>query len=303
MGRAVLLLHNADKPEVADALPEVRRLVASAGGRVVAEHAAMVDGALTDARGAELVVVLGGDGTLLTQAQRCAALDLPMLGVNLGHVGYLAEFDLPALREQAGDLFCSGPLRLVERAMLVASVARASPSSPPIGARTGLNDCVVTAGPPFRMIALSISIDAQPGPTVSGDGLIVATPVGTTAYNASAGGPIIAPDVRALAITPIAAHSLSFRPVVVSGSSTVDLTLLRVNSAPTREGGAQPGGQGEGTTLVVDGQLVGRLFQGDRVAIRLAERPLRFVQNPRSQYWQTLIRKMNWATPPQSRTA
>ncbi len=287
---------------MADALPEVRRLVSAAGGRVASEQTALVDGPLNDARGAELVVVLGGDGTLLTQAQRCAALGLPMLGVNLGHVGYLAEFDLPALREQAGELFCSKPLRLVERAMLVASVARASGSSPPIGLRTALNDCVVTAGPPFRMIAMSISIDGQPGPTISGDGLIVATPVGTTAYNASAGGPIIAPDVRALAITPIAAHSLSFRPVVVAGSSTVELTLLRVNSAPQRDGAAA-GGQGEGTTLVVDGQLVGRLYQGDRVTIRLAERPLRFVQNPRSQYWQTLIRKMNWATPPQSRTA
>ncbi len=296
MGRAVLLLFNPDKPEVASALPEVRQLVSAAGGRVVGEHAAPVDGPLADARGAEIVVVLGGDGTLLTQSQRCVALGLPLLGVNLGHVGYLAEFDLPALREQAKDLFCSGPLRTVDRAMLAASVQRCAESSPPIAPRTALNDCVVTAGPPFRMIALRMSIDGQPGPTVTGDGLIVATPVGTTAYNASAGGPIIAPDVRALAVTPIAAHSLSFRPVVVAGSSTVELTMVRVN-------GPRDSAQGEGTTLVVDGQLVGRLHQGDKVTIRLADRPLRFIQNPRSQYWQTLIRKMNWAAPPQSRTA
>ncbi len=304
MGRAVLLLHNADKPEVAAALPEVRQLVQRAGGRVVAEQVALVDGPLTDGRGADLVVVLGGDGTLLTQAQRCQPLGLPMLGVNLGHVGYLAEFDMTALREQAGELFCSKPLPLVERAMLAASVVRASAASTPIAPCTGLNDCVVTAGPPYRMIAIGLSIDGQPGPTVTGDGLIVATPVGSTAYNASAGGPIIAPDARALAVTPIAAHSLSFRPVVVSGRSTVELTLVRVNQRPVRESAGGIGGVGsEGTSLVVDGQIVARLEQGDRVTIRLAEAPLRFVKNPRSHYWQTLIRKMNWATPPQTRAS
>ncbi len=154
-----------------------------------------------------------------------------------------------------------------------------------------LNDAVVTAGPPYRMIALTIRIDGQPGPQVAGDGLIVATPIGSTAYNVSAGGPIISPDVSAMVVTPIAPHSLSFRPIVVAGSSTIELTLDRVNDQDDLDG---PAG---GTSLVLDGQLAVRLHAGQRVLIRQNPRQARFVRNPRSSYWHTLIDKMRWAAP------
>jgi len=112
--------------------------------------------------------------------------------------------------------------------------------------------------------------------------------MGSTAYNLSAGGPIIAPDVPALAITPIAPHSLAFRPIVVGERSRVELTMLRCNDA----------GNGQGTTLVLDGQVQAPLHPGDRVEVGMAERTVRHVVNPDTTYWATLIGKLRWASRP-----
>src|SRR5690606_8901839 len=114
-----------------------------------------------------------------------------------------------------------------------------------------LNDCVVTAGPPYRMIELDVYIDGEPGPTLRGDGVIVSTPIGSTAYNVSAGGPIVSPDLDSFTITPHAAHSLAFRPIVVPSSCEIDLHLRKGNDADDG-----------GTTLVLDGQVDTRLQSG-----------------------------------------
>jgi NAD+ kinase len=312
MPRRVLLLVNRAKPEVVEALPEIRAIIQRGGGTIASEQDARLGGlppVLPDARGgsgggagaegssgAELIVVLGGDGTLITQATRCVPLGLPMLGVNLGKLGFLAEFDLDDLRAQARDLFSGhNHLAYQDRALLAVSVERAGvtpPGAPPAwhDAALALNDAVITAGPPFRMVSIGLSIDGQPGPTVLGDGLIVCTPLGSTAYNASAGGPIVAPDARTLTITPIAAHSLAFRPVVVAGGSGIVLTMNRANEV-----------DGGGTSLLLDGQFAGRLSAGDRVHLKLDERTVRLVHNPRRGYWSTLIQKMRWAESPINR--
>lgn len=306
MGRSVLLLVNTDKPDVVAAAPEVRSLI-ERYGRIVAElEADNTQLHERQAAGADLIVVLGGDGTLIAQMRRCVGLGLPMLGVKLGRLGFVAEFDLPDLRAQAADLFNGRPLVVQDRPMLRVLVngadGRADHSpleslSPDAGAPSlsagslALNDAVITAGPPYRMIALTMSIDGQPGPQVAGDGLIVATPMGSTAYNVSAGGPIISPEVSAMVVTPIAPHSLSFRPVVVPGSGTIELTLDRVNDQPDLDG---PAG---GTCLVLDGQMALRLHAGQKVIIRQHSRHAHFVRNPRSSYWRTLIDKMRWGAP------
>lgn len=291
MPRRILLLFNSRKPDVVASLDEVRRII-SAHGTIAAEADAATDSPITNARGADLIVVLGGDGTLLSQSRRCVNLHLPMLGVNLGKLGFMAEFDLAALRDQAAALFDGGPLVLQDRPLIHAAI-HADAHARFEG--LALNDCVVTAGPPYRMISISMRIDGQTGPTVDGDGLIVSTPIGSTAYSVSAGGAIISPDVDALAITPIAAHSLSFRPVVVAGSSTVELVLQRVNDPPA-------GQTGGGTTLVLDGQVLVPLARGERIVLRRNGTPVRFVRNPRSGYWTTLLNKMNWAAPLRGRT-
>jgi NAD+ kinase len=234
--------------------------------------------------------VFGGDGTLISQARRCALPNAAMLGVNMGRLGFLAEFDMPSLREQASTIFGGGSLAIAEFALAAVTVADAKGKVRFEG--MALNEAVITAGPPYRMITLAISIDGQPGPTISGDGVIVSSPLGSTAYNLSAGGPILAPSVDALAITPIAAHSLSVRPVVVAGSSRVQISAVKVNQVD----GSDP--SSHGTTLVLDGQVQTPIMTGDRIVIARHARKVRFVQNPASDYWSRLIGKLNWSVAP-----
>lgn len=308
MSRGVILLSNQSKPDVLAALDEVRRLI-RAHARIVADLDA-TDAPLTSRDGADLIVVLGGDGTLLAQSRRCVSLGLPMLGVNLGKLGFMAEFDVASLRDQAAQLFGAGPLVLQDRPLLHVTVSTAG-ANPQASSGLALNDAVITAGPPFRMISLSMSIDGASGPTVMGDGLIIATPTGSTAYNVSAGGAIVSPDVDAMAITPIAAHSLAFRPIVVAGNSTVEIVLNTVNADPRLERLAVGLPQAErdrvlvgaGTSLVLDGQSSIRLARNDRVIIRKHATPIRFVRNTQGSYWSTLIEKMHWAAPPKLRGA
>jgi len=302
MGRIVLLLVNRDKPDVVSALPEVRSLI-KAHGTLMAEldsHGGPITPEQVD--GADLIMVLGGDGTLMSQSRRCVHLGLPMVGVNLGKLGFMAEFDLPALRAQAASVLDGRPLLVQDRPMLhvrVRPADRAHPQSTTdessLAPELALNDAVITAGPPYRMVTIEIRIDGVQGPTVTGDGLIVSTPIGSTAYNASAGGAIISPDVEAMAMTPVAAQSLAFRPVVVPANSTIELTLASANDDDTLEGLAG------GTSLVLDGQVATRLREGQTVTIYRHTRPVHFVRNPRGSYWTTLITKMKWGAPPATR--
>jgi NAD+ kinase len=228
-----------------------------------------------------------------------------MLGVNLGKLGFMAEFDVASLRAQAPQLFGGAPLHIQDRPLLRVTVSPPDPQHPAppspaadaadetaLARSLALNDAVVTAGPPYRMISVAIRIDGVPGPTITGDGLIVSTPIGSTAYNASAGGAIISPDVHAMAFTPIAAQSLASRPVVVAGSSVIELSIERANDDPDHTG------LSGGTSLVLDGQIATRVHAGQTVTIREHTRRARFVRNPRGSYWNTLITKMRWAAPP-----
>jgi len=282
--RRVLLVLNQNKPEAVAAEAVVREAIASSGTLV---GVAGVDGVTPElAREAELVVALGGDGTLLAIARVLADAPRPLLGVNFGRVGFLSEFDLETFLERApGLLDRDAPLRLSERPMIDAEVVSGDGRVRHTG--HALNDAVVTAGPPFRMIEVEISLGGERGPTTRGDGVIVATPFGSTAYNVSAGGPIVVPDIEALTVTPIAAHSLSFRPIVAPKSARIGLRLRRVNS--TEVGG---------TSLVLDGQQQFRLEEGDEVRLVLGTRTTPLVRNPQWSYWRTLMDKLHWAAPP-----
>jgi NAD+ kinase len=165
------------------------------------------------------------------------------------------------------------------------------------GADTALNEIVVTAGPPYRMIGIDLAIDGRRGPRVTGDGVIISTPMGSTAYNVSAGGPIVAPGLDAHVITPIAAHSLSFRPIVVPSSSRLTLTLVRTNGDDEATDPAET----PGTELMFDGQVHHRVRAGDRIEITRSQGSIPLVINGGVSYWQTLMEKMRWAIPPQPR--
>lgn len=278
----VILLLDHQRAEVAARLGEVRATIEK-HATVSAEVDAAEDLARCPVE-ADLAIVLGGDGTLLSQARRMIACgwDMPMLGVNFGRLGFLAEFDTESLARHAEEVFSGSP-SVRRSTMLSVSVMR---SGNAIAERAAINDAVITAGPPFRMIELSIAIDGAEGPQLSGDGVIVATPVGSTAYNVSAGGPIVAPGVEAMVITPLSPHSLAFRPLVVSSS-----TRLRVD---VRRGNA-------GTALVIDGQEQVDLRAGDGIEVSRHEREVSFITNPDTGYWRILLDKMRWAAPPSYR--
>lgn len=242
---------------------------------------------------ADAILVLGGDGTLLSVARRLGGRPLLVMGVNFGRLGFLASFTASDVREQLELLF-AGRFSVGRRMMLSASIV-------PAGARdidlrdplavanarrftcTALNDAVITAGPPFRMIELDLGTDGDIGVKYFGDGLIVSTPSGSTAYNISAGGPILNPPLEALCITPICPHSLSFRPVVVAADRTV--MVVASNVYP-------------GTTLVCDGQVSTRLERGDAIVVRKYEHDLLLIERPDAGQWSVLAEKLHWAAIP-----
>lgn len=241
---------------------------------------------------ADLVLVLGGDGTLLSSARRMRGRQIPLMGVNFGRLGFLASFtpeELPNYVETA----LQGNLRAHPRMTIEVSVLSHDMGIDPLdhpsvhGARrfgtTALNDAVITAGEPFHMLELEICTDGQTPIRYQGDGAIISTPSGSTAYNISAGGPIISPSVDAMCVTPICPHSLAFRPVVVSPKSTIEIQPLRVNP---------------GTTLICDGQGTTRLNAGDRVIIHRGRHDVLIVENPHHREWRTLAQKLHWAISP-----
>ena len=241
---------------------------------------------------ADLILVLGGDGTLLAVARKLAGRQIPGMGINFGRLGFLADFTPEQFRPRFEQMLKSG-LTISRRSMLEASVlpegslCRFNDPDEVAKARrftaTALNDAVITAGSPFRMIELELSADSETSIRYSGDGVIVATASGSTAYNVSAGGPIISPDVDAMCVTPICPHSLSFRPVVLAMTSTVMVVAKRVNP---------------GTTLICDGQSHTELHGGERVIVRRNPFDVLLVDNPDTKEWHVLAEKLQWAVGP-----
>ena len=227
----------------------------------------------------DLVLVLGGDGTLLGMAGRIgqAGVDIPILGVNFGGLGFLTEVTLPELYSTL-EATLNGTAQTDERMTMRASTLRDRAS---FDDRVVLNDVVLTQGPLSRIIDLSVTVDDQFVTRVRADGLIVSSPTGSTAYNLAAGGPILHPQVDGLVITPIAAHTLTNRPLVVPGSSEVRV---------------QPHMDGSRDEVYVtfDGQFGFRLMEHDVVSVRRGDRPIRLIRETARSYFEVLREKLKW---------
>ena len=227
----------------------------------------------------DLVVVLGGDGTLLAMATRIAesGRDIPLLGVNFGSLGFLTETRIDELYATL-DAAISGTAELDDRAMLSAEAFRAGDR---FDSRIVLNDVVFTKAALSRIIELVVSVSSGTVTKVKADGLIVASATGSTAYNLAAGGPIVHPRVDALVLTPIAPHTLTNRPIVIPGAEVVEV---------------RPYGDGSSEDVFVtyDGQSGYPLQPGDFVRIRRSERHLRLVKAPARNYFDLLREKLKW---------
>jgi NAD+ kinase len=227
----------------------------------------------------DLIVVLGGDGTLLSIADRIgqAGQDTPILGVNFGSLGFLTEIRIDELFETLEKLV-NGMVTYDERLMLTATASRRGQED---DTRIVLNDVVFTKGALSRMIELSVYVSGRFVTRVKADGLIVASATGSTAYNLAAGGPIVHPSVNALLLTPIAPHTLTHRPVVIPGTEEVEVH-------PHAPGGS------EDVFVTYDGQYGYPVHEGDVIRVKNAERVLRLVKAPSRGYFELLREKLKW---------
>lgn len=230
-------------------------------------------------RACDTVIVMGGDGTLIGMAGRIAHanVDVPIIGVNFGSLGFLTEITLPELYPTL-EAVLAGHASMDERMMLHAETVR---DGQVIADRIVLNDVVITRAALSRIIELSVAVDGNPVMQVRADGLIVATPTGSTAYNLAAGGPIAHPAVDAVLLTPIAPHMLTNRPLVIPGGSQIAV-------APKFDGSDNE------VIVTFDGQSGHSVEANDEVRIRRAVRPLRLVRASTRSYFDVLRQKLKW---------
>jgi NAD+ kinase len=230
------------------------------------------------AAGVEMVLVLGGDGTLLSMADCIGEADsgIPILGVNFGSLGFLTEVTLPELYP-ALEAALDGRAHVENRMMLHSTTMREGKT---FARLIALNDAVITKGARSRMIDLSVSAGDQLVTRVKADGLIIATPTGSTAYNLAAGGPIVQPTVDAIILTPIAPHTLTNRPVVIPATSAVRV---------------QPNMEARDEVFATfDGQAGFQLQAGDEITVRRADATLRLIRPSTRSYFEVLRTKLKW---------
>ena len=274
------------KPDAAEAQRVVRQLVEWLGARgltvvleketaALATSASVTSASKSDLPGqVDALIVLGGDGTLLSMARAVGDLGVPILGVNLGGLGFLTATTLEEMLPALEGLL-AGSLAVEERMMLAARVVR---GGQPTGDYIALNDVVITKSAMSRIIDLAVSVDGRHATAYRADGLIISTPTGSTAYNLSAGGPILFPTMDAVVLTPIAPHTLSNRPIVLPGAQRIDVTL-RVDQE---------------VMLTMDGQVGVPLRERDVVEVQKARARIHLLRFAQKDFFSVLRTKLKW---------
>jgi NAD+ kinase len=227
----------------------------------------------------DFAVVFGGDGSIISAARHLSQSGVPVIGVNLGRLGYLVEFSIDEIKKFFERV--TGKDAPVDKRMMLD--CKVIGNSKEKLSSAALNDIFIAAGPPFKMVELQICVDGEPLAGCVSDGLIISTPTGSTAYNLSAGGPIVSGKLEAIVIAPMCPHSLSFRPIVIHPDSVVEIIGTRVN---------------EGTSVLVDGQLSVKLSANDVVKVKKCKGHFLIVRNPTRTRWDTLATKLSWAEKP-----
>lgn len=286
--RTAAIIGKFDRPEDTGQLSELAGFLAGRGIRVLVErhtHDCIADAGLEPAdfarigAEADIAVVVGGDGTLLTVARQLAAHGVPLVGVNRGRLGFTTDIALggmlPALQQ-----ILDGHFTTEDRTLLEAKVNRAGV----VMLRTrALNDVVASRGVQGGMIEFRVTVDGEFAYELRADGLIIATPTGSTAYALSSGGPIVHPSVAGLTLVPVSPHTLSNRPIVVGDGSLVEVTLLR-----STEG-----------SIYFDGRDHHSLIAGDHLEVRTCQNRVRLLHPLDYSYFRTLRSKLGWSGSPQ----
>jgi NAD+ kinase len=269
----MLIVYNAQKPGARECLGHVCPWVQK---RLRTDLVELDDPAVRERlAAADLVVVLGGDGSILRVARLLGGREVPVVGINLGKLGYLADFTAEEFCDRFGDIV-AGHAPISRRRMLAVHWETAAAHD---GECVALNDVYLTGGQSHRMVAVRAAIDGRDLTTYVGDGVVVSTPTGSTAYGLAAGGPILLPDLDALVLVPVCPHSLTHRPIVIQPDSEVLLVPVDLQKE---------------AVCVVDGQEVVRLQEGDPVRIRGAKTGFLLVQSGRRADFALLREKLHW---------
>ncbi len=229
----------------------------------------------------DILVILGGDGTLLHVADRASRFDIPVVGVNLGDLGFLTEVAADE-RQQALEAILAGSIVIEERMMLRARLVRGTGNEQETEPQYCLNEVVVSKDNVAQISRFATWADSEYLTTYRADGLIFSTPTGSTAYNLSAGGPIVHPRQQGILVTPICPFMLDSRPVLLPADMTLSTRLA--------DGGSS-------LRVIVDGRPVWEMGEADRLEVRAAGKPLRLISSPNKGYFDILRKKLNWGGP------
>jgi NAD+ kinase len=274
--RAVLLGSTGRRSDLRPAIKKLRPLIE--------QHVKVVAEDLSGERDlgaveADLAIVLGGDGSILRAGRQMGQRQLPVLGVNLGRLGFLADIQ-PEDLEAAFRSVHAGNFKLVDHIMLRCELFSASGKL--LASELGLNELAILGGPPFSIQEIDLYVDGELAASYTCDGLIISTPVGSTAHNLSAGGPIVRKDLAAVVISAISPHTLTVRPVVDTAERVYELVVRRPNAS---------------TAAVVDGKVLGAVTAENRLRVSRAEPVFRMIEIAGHSYYQTLRSKLGWGTP------
>ncbi len=272
----VVVLAAVNRPKVRSALESIEKILAQSADIVAVDTHQAYDFALAQV---DIVVTLGGDGSILDAARQMDLNQRPVVGINLGKLGFLAALNCERL-ESVWPEICLGQFPIIEHVMLHCSVWQNGQST---HHQLALNEAAILSGYPFSMLQIELYADRELASSYSCDGLIISTPVGSTAHNLSAGGPILHRSLQAVVISPISPHTLTMRPVVDSAERVFEMMV--------RQGNAN-------TTAVVDGRPLCTLHEGDRVRIGRAPVAFKMIAIPGKSEYQTLREKLGWGGNP-----
>lgn len=275
--RSAAVYFNERKPSARQALSDLCALLRGKGVRVSVRRRTASDERppLCDA-----AVVIGGDGTMLRAARALAGTGVPMLGINTGGLGFLSAVDMPSFKRSLGRIL-AGEFHVEERSMLSAEVRRGPRRV--FGPHPVLNDCVLRACDQARAVTLLAYEGGRYIGTYFGDGLIVATPTGSTAYALAVGGPVVHPGLEALILAPICPHTLTQRPLILPAGEPVTIEFIRKNPQDRPQ-----------ALVSVDGQVEHALRANDRVVITAFSKPVRLLFDPERSYYELLRTKLKW---------
>jgi NAD+ kinase len=274
--KKILVFGDLNKKKIHDSVCELKSWLDS---RVVAEIVDLSKRESVGKNNAEMALVFGGDGAILSTCRTLGRNQIPILGVHMGRFGFLAELMEKNVRVLLEKIL-TGNYQVRKRMLLLCHVRRAGKI---IIESTAINDAVISRSSLSRLISIKLLINGEDVATYRADGLIVSTPLGSTAHSLSAGGPVLTPDLNAFVVVPICPHTLTNRPLVVSGNVKIEMELLS---------------QLSGTGFTVDGQVFTELETGDTVTVERSDIEIQMVDTGTRTFYGVLREKLNWGGQP-----